>query len=251
MKIILVYSPDEARRNSYVVSRFENELGAVLVAPDYRGDADVVINRSNNYVIAKHYESKGVRVFNGAKFTRLANDKQLCYDFMQEHGVEIMPTRYSTPPFVKKPRDSHGGNGVVMCSDSAEYDEGFVCQKPASDLGRDVRVWVLGGKIVASILRVSTTDFRSNYCLGGSAQMYSLSADEQGRVQKIIDLVTPLGAEYYGVDFVFDNGRAIFNELEDAVGARMIYDLTDTDIIEMYIQYIKTTIGFHCLQGEL
>ena len=54
MKIILVYSPDEARRNSYVVSRFENELGAVLVAPDYRGDADVVINRSNNYAIAKY-----------------------------------------------------------------------------------------------------------------------------------------------------------------------------------------------------
>ena len=139
----------------------------------------------------------------------------------------------------------------MMCSDSAEYDEGFVCQKPASDLGRDVRVWVLGGKIVASILRVSTTDFRSNYCLGGSAQMYSLSAEEQGRVQKIIDLVTPLGADYYGVDFVFDNGRAIFNELEDAVGARMIYDLTDTDIIEMYIQYIKAIIGATCLQGEL
>ena len=77
MKIILVYSPDEARRNSYVVSRFENELGAVLVAPDYRGDADVVINRSNNYAVAKYYESKGARVFNGAEFTRLANDKQL------------------------------------------------------------------------------------------------------------------------------------------------------------------------------
>ena len=72
--------------------------------------------------------------------------------------------------------------------------------------------------------------------------MYSLSAEEQGRLQKIIDLVTPLGADYYGVDFVFDNGRAIFNELEDAVGARMIYDLTDTDIIEMYIQYIKSII---------
>ena len=86
MKIILVYSPDEARRNSYVVSRFENELGAVLVAPDYRGDADVVINRSNNYAIAKYYESKGVRVFNGAEFTRLANDKQLCYDFMQNNS---------------------------------------------------------------------------------------------------------------------------------------------------------------------
>lgn len=242
MKTILVYSPEEAARNSFVVKKFREQLGAELVDPTARVRADVVINRSNDFGVANYYSKTGAKVFNGAEFCRLANDKQLCYDFMQKRGIKIMPTRYSIPPFVKKPKNSHGGNGVVMCRSAEEYDENQVCQKPASDLGKDVRVWVLGGEIVASILRVSDTDFRSNYCLGGRAELYNLSAEETAEVQKIIDLVSPLGAHYYGIDFVFNHGKAVFNELEDTVGARMVYDLTDIDIIDRYIKYIKNNI---------
>lgn len=242
MKTILVYSPEEAARNSFVVKKFREQLGAELVDPTARVRADVVINRSNDFGVANYYGKMGAKVFNGAEFCRLANDKQLCYDFMQKRGIKIMPTRYSNPPFVKKPKNSHGGNGVVMCRSAEEYDENQVCQMPASDLGKDVRVWVLGGEIVTSILRVSDTDFRSNYCLGGRAELYNLSAEETAEVQKIIDLVSPLGAHYYGIDFVFNHGKAVFNELEDTVGARMVYDLTDIDIIDRYIEYIKSNI---------
>lgn len=242
MKTILVYSPEEAARNSFVVKKFRERLGAELVDPTVRVRADVVINRSNDFGVANYYSKTGAKVFNGAEFCRIANDKQLCYDFMQKRGIKIMPTRYSIPPFVKKPKNSHGGNGVVMCRSAEEYDENQVCQKPASDLGKDVRVWVLGGEIVTSILRVSDTDFRSNYCLGGRAELYNLSAEETAEVQKIIDLVSPLGAHYYGIDFVFNHGKAVFNELEDTVGARMVYDLTDIDIIDRYIKYIKNYI---------
>lgn len=239
MKPIIVYSKKEAERNAFTIEKFSKALGTTLVTPDYRGEAEYVINRSNDYEIARYYESKGVKVFNGAEFTRLANDKQLCYDFMQKNGIEIMPTRYREVPFVKKPKNSHGGEGVEMCRSIDDYDENMVCQKPASDLGKDVRVWVLGGEIIASFIRISDTDFRSNYCLGGRAQRYSLSVEEKSKVKRIIELVTPLGADYYGIDFVFDKGKAVFNELEDAVGARMLYANTDIDIIEMYIEYIK------------
>lgn len=242
MKTILVYSPEEAKRNSFVVKKFWEQLGAELVDPTVRVRADVVINRSNDFAVANYYSKMGAKVFNGAEFTRLANDKQASYDFVQKCGIEIMPIRYSTPPFVKKPKNSHGGNGVVMCHSADEYDENQVCQKPASDLGRDLRVWVLGGEIVTSILRVSDTDFRSNYCLGGRAELYDLSTEERELVQKIIDLVSPFGAHYYGVDFVFNHGKAVFNEFEDTVGARMVYDLTDIDIIDRYIEYIKNNI---------
>lgn len=242
MKTILVYSPEEAARNSFVVKKFREQLSAELVDPTARVRADVVINRSNDFGVGNYYSKTGAKVFNGAEFCRLANDKQLCYDFMQKRGIKIMPIRYSIPPFVKKPKNSHGGNGVVMCRSAEEYDENQVCQMPASDLGKDVRVWVLGGEIVASILRVSDTDFRSNYCLGGRAELYELSTEETAEVQKIIDLVSPLGAHYYGIDFVFNHGKAVFNELEDTVGARMVYDLTDIDIIDRYIEYIKNNI---------
>ncbi len=240
MSGILVYTRAEAERNAFVVQKFREKLGVTLVDPDYRGDADFVINRSNDYTIAEYYESKGIRVFNPSTLSKIANDKQLCYDYMESNGIEIMPTRYAIPPFVKKPRNDHGGNGVVMCHLADEYDADMVCQAPASDLGRDVRVWVLGGEIICAILRKSDTDFRSNYCLGGSAEIYHLSSDERALVNAVISLVD---GDYYGVDFVFNNGEMVFNEIEDTVGARMVYDLTNIDILGMYIDYISCQLA--------
>ena len=236
MKTVLVYSTEEAQRNAFAVKKFKDLLGAELVTPDYRGEADIVINRSNDYKIAEYYESRGNHVFNPCAFTRLANDKQATYDFMQQNGIEIMPTRYRTPPFVKKPRDGHGGMGVIMCQSVGDYDENMVCQKPAGDLGRDLRVWVLGGEIKAAMLRVSDTDFRSNFCLGGRAERYNLSADETAQIKKIISLVS---GDYYGIDFVFNDGKIVFNELEDAVGARMLYEYGEGDILNDYCEYIR------------
>ena len=240
MNPILVYSKPEAERNRFVTNKMARELGTILVTPDYRGDAQYVINRSNDYRIAEYYENKGIRVFNPSAFSKLANNKQHCYDFMEVNEIEIMPTRYSTPPFVKKPVDGHGGQNVIMCTSREEYDDKMVCQKPAGDLGKDLRVWILGNEIVASILRVSKHDFRSNYCLGGKAEIYTLSDEERKLVKKITDLVD---GDYYAVDFVFNNGRIVFNELEDTVGARMIYDKTDIDIIKLYCDYIQKNKG--------
>lgn len=236
MTPILIYPSDEARRNEYVVNRLCDELGARLVTPDYDGDAEYIINRTNDYKIAEKFEKRGIRVFNPSSLSKIANDKQKCYDFMEQNGIEIMPTRVKNPPFVKKPRDGHGGEGVVMCEGADDYDENMVCQALASDLGKDLRVWVIGGEIIASILRESDTDFRSNYCLGGNARVYKLSTDEENKVKKIIAL---LNGDYYGIDFVFNNGKIVFNEIEDTVGARMIYDKTDIDILKIYIDYIK------------
>ena len=241
MKPILIYSKEEAKRNRFAADKITALLGAELKQPNYNGEASYVINRTNDYKIAERFESRGIRVLNSAAFSKLANDKQACYDFMEKNGIEIMPTRYNTPPFVKKPKDGHGGMGVVMCESAEEYDENMVCQKPASDLGRDLRVWVINGRIITSILRESKTDFRSNFCLGGKAIPYSLSCEEEKQVKKIISLLD--GGFYYGIDFVFNGGKIVFNEIEDTVGARMVYEKTDIDIIKLFCEEIKLYMG--------
>ena len=239
MKPILVYTEEEARRNAFAVNKTCTETGAKLVTPDYDGEAAYVINRTNDYTVGERFEERGVRVFNPSAFSRLANDKQACYDFMEKNGIKIMPTRYKTVPFVKKPKDSHGGNGVIMCQSESDYDENFVCQKPASDLGKDLRVWVIGGEIITAVLRENKNDFRSNFCLGGEATPYILSIEETKEVKKIISLIK---GDYYGIDFVFDGGKIVFNELEDTVGARTVYAKTSIDILKLYCDYIKNQL---------
>ena len=236
MSGVLIYTNKEAKRNRFSIEKFIQKLDVKLVDESFRGDADFVINRTNDYKIAEYFESRGIRVFNPSSLSKIANDKQKCYEFMKENGIEIMPINYKGVPAVKKKIDGHGGIDVYMLDKAEPFEDGYVYQKPCDTLGRDVRVWLIGGKIIASILRSSDTDFRSNFCLGGKASEYTLTDDDRALVYKIADL---LDYDYIGIDFIFNNGRLVFNEIEDTVGARMVYSLTDIDIISLYCDYIK------------
>ncbi|MGN1329060.1 MAG: RimK family alpha-L-glutamate ligase [Eubacterium sp.] len=239
MSGILIYTKEEAKRNKFAVEKFRENLDVILVNENYREEADFVINRTNDYKIAEFYEDKGIRVFNPSSLSRLANDKQLCYEFMQSHGVPIMPINYDGIPAVKKKIDGKGGAEVFMIDKKEPFEKDYVYQMPCDTLGKDLRVWVIGGEIICSILRESDSDFRSNFCLGGKAMPYNLNEKETALVKKIISLIN---ADYIGIDFLFHNGELVFNEIEDTVGARMVYEKTDIDILNSYCKYIKNRL---------
>lgn len=239
MNGVLIYTQKEAQRNIFAVQKYKSLLGVTLVDESFRGSADFVINRTNDYKIAEYFENRGIRVFNPSSLSRLANDKQLCYEFMQKNGIPIMPVNYTGAPVIKKKIDGKGGNEVFMLQKSEPFEGGYVYQKPSDTLGKDLRVWVIGGQIIASVLRESVSDFRSNFCLGGSARAYELSQKELELVKKTVSLVN---CDYAGFDFLFDNGELVFNEIEDTVGARMVYTTSGIDIIALYCNYIKSQI---------
>ena len=144
---------------------------------------------------------------------------------------------------ILKPCDGHGGQDVLWVKTEAELSvvldnfnhETFLLQRPVSDLGRDKRVYVLGGKPVVAMLRISDADFRSNFCLGGRAEQVDVSPEERDYIARLCDV---LSIDFAGIDFLYDNGKAVLGEMEDIVGARMVYSLTDRDIIDEYVDYI-------------
>ena len=69
---------------------------------------------------------------------------------------------------------------------------------------------------------------------------YQLNDNEIQMVKKILQKI-PL--DYGAVDFIFHNGQAVLNEIEDAAGARMLYENTDIDIARMFVEYIAEEIG--------
>lgn len=243
MSGILIYSKKEAERNNFAIEKFKQNLDVEIVFEeeiDYTLKPDFVINRTNSGAIAEKFEKKGVKVFNPSSLSYLANDKQACYEFMSNNGIEIMPINYKKYPLVVKPKNGKGGLGVRLIeSGEIPQDDNLVYQKVASDRGKDLRVWLIGDKIIASILRQSKNDFRSNFCLGGSATVYNLSDEERNLVYKIASLID---YDYIGIDFVFNNGKIVFNEIEDTVGARMVYSVTNIDILKEYCDYIKSQI---------
>ena len=220
-----------------------------------------------NPVVSQRLENQGVRVVNNFRTARVCNDKWLTYQFVQSLGLPILPTRLifresagggsvqrtddidpQLPagweyPVVLKSRFGHGGTEVFWANSPDALRQAFrkipdasaVIQKPASDLGKDVRVYILNGQILAAMLRQSNSDFRSNFCLGGSASPYRLTDDETALVKRITDRL-PL--DFAGIDFIFDQGRIIFNEIEDVVGCRMLYSITDLDPAALLVQSI-------------
>lgn len=209
-----------------------------------------VINRTRDYLLAKDFEALGVPVYNHSFVAELGNDKAKAYRFMQKRGIPMMPTFYGlqTPkqfPVIVKTSGGHGGTEVFYIPDrykwqewkQEQYKQGqeYVVQQPASDLGRDLRVYIVGNQITAAVLRTSGSDFRSNYCLGGKEEMYELSDAQRKLVESV---AAPLDIGMAGIDFVFHYGHLMFNEIEDMAGARGLYELSDYDIAQDYIGYI-------------
>ena len=221
---------------------------------------DFVVMRADEPLFSYHLELMGLRVFNNSYLSLVANDKARTLQVVSAAGVSTPETRLARHsdalkkarelgyPLVIKPRDGHGGIDVLWIKNEASLAETlrdyqhdtFLLQKPVSDLGKDLRVYVVGKKVVAAMLRQREDDFRSNYCLGGSATCYTLSEEEMALVQKVISL---FDIGFAGIDFMFSGGRMILNEIEDVVGARMLYHLTDMDVVDVYVQHIAETIG--------
>lgn len=214
---------------------------------------ELVIRRCVCDTLSSVLEALGVLVYNPLALSRLCNSKCASHMLFSQLNIPSLPTAFlSSPdaecfehsefPAVVKASSGHGGTQVFLVRNKEEYitalehiapDEVLV-QPPASESGRDVRVYALGGQILGAMLRSSDSDFRSNFCLGGSASVYSLSETEKEYVNRVLDAV---GDCFIGIDFIFDSGKAVINELEDVVGCRMLYSLGVCDPAEALVRH--------------
>ena len=215
------------------------------------GSAALIINRTRNSGLAKFLEYQGFFVSNPAIVNGTANDKYLTYERLKS-VVPMLETHLLTDgapplpyPFVAKPAGGHGGAGVSMitreeelCAYRAAHPEKSVIQPVATGLGRDMRVYVIGGRPAAAMLRESKSDFRSNFSLGGSAVIVPLSELKEDERAIVDSVCAALPLHYAGVDIMRDRGRAVLNEIEDPVGARMLYIYTGIDPAEEHVKYI-------------
>lgn len=216
-----------------------------------------IINRTRDYLLSSTFETLGVPVYNHSLVARLGNDKADAYRFMQQRGIPLMPTSYGLQmpkqfPVIIKSVNGHGGSEVFYIAEKSKWQDwkqgqyirgqDYIVQQPASDLGRDLRVYIVGNRITASVLRTSNQDFRSNYCLGGKEELYELSEEQRKLVKTVIE---PLDIGMAGIDFIFHHGQMMFNEIEDMAGARGLYKLSDYDIARDYVKYIYTHVYNH------
>ncbi len=232
--------------------------GVALCSGETAATPDFVICRTVAPALSRHLELCGARVFNSSAVSLLCNDKRRAYAAAAAAGAHVPDSFFlrggrlpedAAFPLVLKPAWGSGGRDIIMAASAEDAKkhmgaldwESWILQAPAPVLGRDLRVYVLGGKAICAVLRESDTDFRANFCLGGRAGVYELSQDERGIVE---GLCSGFGFSLVGADFMFGaDGSLIFNEFEDVVGARALYSLTDIDIAGLYVRHILDELG--------
>ena len=218
---------------------------------------DFAIMRNRNCKMSATFEEKGIKCFNSSLVCELGNDKWEMYRKFSEASIPVMYTqeRKLPSPFVMKPRNGHGGENVYLVKSAQEFEtvkkeladndvelNSFIYQMVATEKGRDIRAYVVGDTILTAMERKakdSDADIRANFSLGGEANEYALNEDELRLVAKVAKLLKP---DFIGIDIIYNNGKPVVNEIEDAVGTRMLYSNTDIDPVTEYIKWIKENI---------
>ena len=264
VKGILVYTSADAEYNEWFIDHIIEEgrkcnLDIRLVLSDKEevsdNDIDFAIVRNRDSKLCKRLEENNIRCFNSSYVVNIGNDKWEMYKDFNAAGIPVMYTqRTKLPyPFVMKPVNGHGGENVYLIKNADEYKRAidtkpdektgeFIFQVPAREKGRDIRVYVVGGVILTAMERIAVDtekDFRSNYSLNGNAKEHALTDEELKLAAKVADHIK---ADFVGIDLIYNNGRPVVNEIEDAVGTRMLYSLTDIDPVREFVAHIADII---------
>lgn len=263
MKGLLIYQAEDLQKNKWFAqtlcaetAKYGLELLTVTTGqllPSFQ--PDFVINRSRDAAISQSYEANGVRCFNNAAITAITNDKWRTHQYLQQHGIPVAETLLHTAespaparyPVICKPLDGHGGEGVRLIRSHEQYCAAkntlpaqFLVQQPMV-FGWDMRVYMLGGKPYAAMLRTSDNDFRSNFSLGGDAQPYALDTPLLRLVEQTAALFSP---DFVGIDLLqHPDGGYVIGEIEDAVGCRMLYQHTKLNPVSDFAAYVAKEMG--------
>ena len=221
-------------------------------------------------LLARRLENKGLRLFNSSQAVETCDDKGQTAIVLQENGIR-MPKTFLSPKaypafgctdleFLRRAEDELGypmiikenrgsfGQQVHLVKNAYEAERliasfkehPFIMQEYIEESsGRDVRVNVVGGKVVASMYRYNDNDFRSNITNGGSMKKYETSTEQEELAVKACEAI---GLDFAGVDVLFGKDGPVICEVNSNPHFKTTLECTGINMAEHIIEYIKDTL---------
>lgn len=219
--------------------------------------ADVLIPRLGTFRyeesianLERLQKSTGAKViFNAMPFFHQARHKLLAHKLLGDLPQPKLYTTATIFPVVVKDCLSSQGEGVFLCKNQSELDsclyklqgrETLLQEFIAESQGRDIRIFVIGDKAVASMERTSAdpaTEFRSNLSLGGTAQAVTLTPQEEDTAVKAVQR---LGLSYAGVDLVRSHRGGLILEVNPCPGFEGIEKCSEKNIAKEAVVYAES-----------
>lgn len=229
---------------------------------------DFAVYYDKDDYLARHLESRGVRLFNTAESIRLADDKMLTHlalaPYVRQPRTISSPLCFAgedDPSFVARVAAELGfpvvvkkcygafGRQVYLAKNEEELRrlraellrEPHLYQAYVDCGASDIRVITIGGKAVCAMRRRAVTpgEFRANAELGGVGEPITLSSDLVRIAEKASEV---LGLEYAGVDLLWNEDGYLVTEVNSNAHFRLIRAVTGVPVDELYADYIVSEL---------
>ncbi len=120
----------------------------------------------------------------------------------------------------------------------AEYGRGRLLLQPFVQSDFDLRIIVIGKKVLGAMKRIHPqNDFRNNYSLGGSVENFPLS-DEIINIS--VKAAEVLGMDFCGVDLIIENGQYKVLEVNLYPQFKGFEDATGVNVAKALIDFVLT-----------
>ena len=155
------------------------------------------------------------------------------------------PTEYLSPPLVMKLLSGTQGIGVMRVRDVkeagpiidtlSELDQMICLQKFLPNPGEDIRVFLVGGEVVAAMKRkAAPNEWRSNIHIGGHGTAHKPTREESEAATKAAEAV---GVEIAGVDLISVENEPYVIEVNASPGFHGLLEATGINAAEKMASY--------------
>lgn len=242
----------------------------------YRGgrilnDLDAVIPRirpSMTYygcALTRQFESLGVYALNNSSAITHSRDKLYSLQLLLNNGLDIPVTGFANSPLdtndlikmvggtplVIKLLEGTQGKGVVLAETKKAAESvinafkslnaNILVQEFIKEAnGKDLRCFVINGKVVASMQREAPPgEFRANIHLGGNGKVVRITRDER---RLAIQAARSMGLDVAGVDIIRSSKGPLLLEVNSSPGLEGIEGATEKDIAMKIIKAVEERV---------
>lgn len=270
------YYRDEG--SDYVFQRLSQEFEALSVDVELTGAFELfgrdrlpqfAVYWDKDCASARLLERQGVRVFNRAEAIYKCDDKYMTmaelhnvvefaetvtapmkYPINEPNDIELLERAEKLGyPLIAKFAVGSLGSGVFLIKSRSELQEFYrknadcgriMFQKfIAESSGRDIRIYVVGGKFAGAVKRINRASFKSNAETGAVTEHFVPIKEFVETAEKAS---AALKLDYCSVD-LFDIDRPVVNEVNSNAYFKDAERLGKINIARRYAEYVREAVG--------
>lgn len=233
---------------------------------------DFCIYYDQDIYIGRLLEKQGMRLFNNISSIEICADKMLTHIALANSGIKMPNTisgflcytenkHYSENqlnyiieqlklPLVAKLCYGSSGDSVFLIKNKQELRDFCFKYKLQphlfqeyiqSSFGKDIRIMVVGNKVVGAMQRTNAIDFRSNIACNGIGRPFDVDVKLKSLAENVSKI---LNLDYCGIDLLFGtNGEPILCEVNSNAFVVGFENYTGINVAATYARYILSTIS--------